>query len=110
MGRIGEQFSSRKFKGGAYATVISVFVIAVVFVINLIVGDLGITKDYSANGVYSVLDSTKEYVAGLKDKISIYYLAQDGNANPIYERVMEDFNTANKNVQIVQKESLLVVV
>lgn len=104
MGRIGEQFSSRKFKGGAYATVISVFVIAVVFVINLIVGDLGITKDYSANGVYSVLDSTKEYVAGLKDKISIYYLAQDGNANPIYERVMEDFNTANKNVQIVQKD------
>ena len=108
MGKLKSQFSSRKFKGGAYASIISVIVIAVVLLVNLVVGELGITKDMTSDGMYSILDSTRDYLEELSDNITIYYLAQDGSDFSYYnlENFFADFNSANKNIQIVQKDPI----
>lgn len=106
MSKIKEQFASRKFKGGAYASVISVIVIAVILVINLVVGEFGITKDVTVDGKYSILDSTRTYLKGIRDDIKIYYLCEDDYEFQYYdlELFFKDFNSANKKVQIVAKD------
>ena len=43
-------FNTRKFKGGAYASTISVVVIAIVVVINLMFTKLNLTVDLTADG------------------------------------------------------------
>lgn len=106
MAKLKEQFTSRKFKGGAYSTIISVVVIAVIIIINLIFTEINVTKDFSENSIFSILDSTKEYLEGIKDKITIYYLVQDGGEIDLFKNIINDFNTANKNVQITAKDPI----
>lgn len=105
-GDIKASFTNRKFKGGAYATLISVVVIAVAIVVNLVVGELGLTADLTASGRYSLLDSTKEYIRSIGDKINIYYLIQDGDSFDYYDvdRFAEGFNNISDKVQIVRKD------
>ena len=68
-------FSTRKFKGGAYATVLSAVVIAILIVVNLMFTKLNITLDLTSDGKYSLTEDTVTMLGSLEDKITLYYLA-----------------------------------
>lgn len=103
MSRIKDSFSSRKFKGGAYATLVSVIMLAVLIVINLVVTELNVTKDMSADASYSILDSTKDYLAGIDDELTIYYLIPDGSSFKNFDLILDDFESTGK-VKVVTKD------
>lgn len=106
MEKIKDQFTGRRFKGGAYATLISFIVIAVVIAINLIVGELGISKDITASAKYSLLDETKEFMKGIDDKITLYYLVPNDTPFDYYDMKLfsEQFNSVTDNIKIEEKD------
>ena len=71
MGRIREQFTGKAFKKGLKTTVISLIVIAVVVAVNIFITAQDITADLTRAGMYSLLDSSQEFVGQVSDDIRI---------------------------------------
>lgn len=88
---IKQAFSSRSFKMGGFQTLIMVVVLAVVLVLNLIVGKMDLSVDLSKDDMYTLSDETRKLARGLQDEITIYYLCQDGQ---------ETLNTGTKTIDI----------
>ena len=71
----------RRFKTGAAAALTTAVVVALAVAVNLLAAALpsSITQlDISAEGLYTLGDSTKTLVSGLEKETVIYYLAQEG--------------------------------
>lgn len=88
---IKQAFSDRGFKMGGFQTLIMVIVIAVVVVLNLIVGKLDISVDLSSDNMYTLTEDTRNLADTIEDDIVIYYLCQDGQ---------ETLNTGTKTIDI----------
>lgn len=101
---IKSSFQTRKFKGGAYATVISAVVILIVLLINLFVQELGITKDLTADSRYSLTDETKELIKSIDQNITIYYLVESGNEIDEFDRIVKNYDNINSKITVKYKD------
>lgn len=102
--RIKASFHSRKFRQGAYATVISAVMIVLVLFVNLLFGELDLTKDLTADGRYSLTDETVDLVKGIQDKITIYYLAQSGSEIDEFEKIINNYDKISDRIKVVYKD------
>jgi ABC-2 type transport system permease protein len=107
VGSLKASFSGRKFRSGAYATVLSVVVIVIVSIVNLIVTKMNIQFDLSQNSMYSLSDETKQYVAGLKDDITIYYVVQSGNETEIFDKIAQKYDDLSDKITLEHKDPVL---
>jgi ABC-2 type transport system permease protein len=108
IGKIKASFSGRKFRSGAYATVVSAIVIVIVLVVNLIVSKADLKVDLSQQKMYTLTDETIHMVKGLKDDITIYYLQQsdDGGDKQFY-KVAQKYDSLSSHIKLVQKDLVL---
>lgn len=97
-------FSSRKFKGGAYATLLSVIVVAVVLLVNLIVGKLDLKIDVTTQEQYTISDQTKELMKGLQDDITIYYLVQPGGEQELFTKLVDKYEGLSSHIKVEYKD------
>lgn len=97
-------FQSRKFKGGAYATTLSVIVIVIVLFINLAAGQLDLTFDLTSQGKYSLTDETKEFLKGIQDKITIYYLGETDAEIELFQKIARQFPKYSSNITLEFKD------
>ena len=97
-------FSSRKFKGGAYTTVLSALVIFFVLMVNLVVSGLTRTKDLTGQQVYSLHDVTKEYLGSYNVPIDLYYICQIGEENKVILSTAENFAAEGRDINLIQKD------
>ena len=104
---IKASFTSRKFRGGAYATTISAIVIIMVIVVNIIVTQLGLKVDVSNEGMYTITDVTKDYVNNIKDDITIYYLVQSGNEDDKFTEIVNKYPGLSKHIKVEFKDPIL---
>lgn len=105
--KIQKSFTSRKFIGGAYATVISAVVIIVVILVNIFATELNLKVDVSKEGMYTITDVTKNYVKGIKDDITIYYMAQTGNEDSTFTEVAEKYPNLSSHIKLEYKDPVL---
>lgn len=103
-GRIKASFHSRKFKGGAYATGISAVVVILVIIANLLVSELNVTIDMTANSKYSLTEETKAMLKQVNDKITIYYLAQTGAELEDFKKIIDNYEKVNNNISVQYKD------
>lgn len=103
---IRKSFLSRKFKGGAYATIISTIIIVLMLLVNIIVTELDLKIDVSREGLYTLTKETKEYVKSIKDNITIYYMAQTGGEDVTFTEIIEKYSEAS-NITIEYKDPVL---
>lgn len=101
---IKASFQSRKFKGGAYATTISAVVILIILILNLVVQELDITKDLTADSKYSLTEETKELIANLDQNITIYYLVESGGEIDEFKRIVNNYDNINDKVKVQYKD------
>ena len=76
--------NKKTLKLGAYYTVLSVVVIAVVIAVNLLVGELPstLTKfDASSSQLYTLGEQSESIARNLSDEVNIYLIAQTGYEN-----------------------------
>lgn len=76
--KIKEAFCSRNFKMGGFQSMIMTVVIALVVILNLIVGKLDLSVDLSEDDMYTLSEETRKLAGTLQDEIIIYYLCQKG--------------------------------
>lgn len=105
--RIKASFAGRKFKSGAYATILSAVVIVLVLVVNLIVSEMDLKVDLSTQGLYTLTDSTKDLVKDLKDDITIYYLAKSNSGDSVFRKIADKYDSLSEHIKLVDKDPVL---
>ena len=101
---IKASFTNKKFKGGAYATIVSMIMIVIVLVVNLFVTELDVTVDLTPDGKYSLDEQTVELLKGLDENISIYYLVQSGSEYDEFRKIIDQFDDYNSKVTVTYKD------
>jgi ABC-2 type transport system permease protein len=99
-------FSSRRFKNGAYSTLLIAAGLVIFLLANLIVNRLGITLDLSSQNLYTLSQETETVASGLKDDITIYYVVTAGQETPLVENVVDQYQGLD-HIQVVKKDPLL---
>lgn len=105
--KIAASFSSRKFKGGAYATAVSAVVIVIVIILNVIISQLDLKIDVTKDNKYTLTSVTKDYVNKIKDDITIYYLVQTGQENKTTQQIVEKYPEISKHIKVEYKDPIL---
>ena len=100
-------FQSRKFKSGAYATTMSVIVVAIVLVINVLVSQFGWKLDVSKNSMFTLSKTTKDVLKDLQDDITIYYLVQPGNEYKYFQNLAEKYDNTSSRVTLEYKDPVV---
>lgn len=110
IGKIKASFSGRKFRNGAYATILSVVVIVIVLIVNLLVTKMNITFDLTQSSRYSLTKDTKELIKDLKDDITIYYMVQQNTRYEEFidiEKIAEKYDKLSGKIDLVRKDPVL---
>lgn len=105
--KIKASFTSRKFRGGAYATAVSAVVIIIILVLNIIVTELDLKVDISKEGTFTLTDVTKDYVKNIKDDITIYYLAQTGQEDKTTTEIIQKYPQLSGHIKVEYKDPVL---
>lgn len=74
-------FNRRAFRKDSYSAAMSVVVIAIVVVLNMIVGQIPSKYtefDISTGKLYTIGDETKKVLKNLDEDITIHYIVQSG--------------------------------
>ncbi len=98
---------TRKFKSGAYATIISAMMIIVVIIVNLIFTKLNLNFDMTLEGKYSLTEETVEMLGELEDDITFYYLASSADSIDLFDKILAQYTKYGENITLVYKDPLL---
>jgi ABC-2 type transport system permease protein len=101
-----EQKKSRRgLKHGAYTAGISAVVIAIVIVLNMVVGQLptNLTQfDISNVQLYSISDTSKEVLSSLQHDVQIVVLAQDGNTDERITKFLDNYAALSNHITVTK--------
>lgn len=106
-GRVKASFETRKFRGGAYATFLSVIAVALVIVINLIMTTLDLQLDVTDDGKFSLDAETIRLLKEIDEDITIYYFVQSGGESPYLDNLFTKYDDYNDRVKIEYKDPIL---
>lgn len=104
-GRIRKSFSSRQFKSGAYSSVITVIVIALVVIVNLVFNKLDLSTDLTSDSLFTLTKESQKVLKDVKDDIiesTIWW--QVAVSRIIFQRVIKQYNKVSDNIKVVKKD------
>ena len=67
-------FNDKRLKYGAYSVVVTIIFIAILIVVNLIIGQFNRTFDFTEEEIFSLSDETKSVLDNINTDINIYTL------------------------------------
>ncbi len=97
--------NSKTVKLGTYSAFLTLVVIAIIAVVNLMVGEFPstLTKfDTSSNSVYTVSDTTIEILKALKEDVTVYYVVQNGAQDMNIEEMLDRYASYTSHVKLVE--------
>lgn len=93
----------RRGKSGTYAVVVSLILLAVLIVVNMLVGSLP-TKltmiDTSGTGKFDISGTSQSFIAGIKDKVTIYYICTDGYEDNDFKTFLDRYSSLNSRITV----------
>ena len=93
----------RALKGGSYSLGLCAAALVLVIVVNLFVSALPstVTKlDATTVGMLSITPETKEIVKGVKEKVTMYLIAQRGREDTSILELMQRYADLNSNIKL----------
>lgn len=106
MGKINK----KTLRKGSYSMIYTVLLIAVVVVINLIVGEIPeeyTQIDVSSQKLYTITDETKEFLSNLDQDVTIYHIVQNGNEDDILEKMLTRYEEGSGHITVEKKDPVL---
>ena len=94
------------FQGGSYALAISAIVLALLVVVNVLVSILptSLTRfDISSSQLYSITSNTKSVVNALEEDVTIYWIVQADEEDPIVENLLDKYDSLSDHISVVKK-------
>lgn len=95
--------NKRAFKKGSYSAALSVIVVAVIVVLNLVVGQIPSKYtqiDISTGKLYTIGDETKNTLKNLKDDVTIYYVVQSGNEDSNIQKLLDQYEENSSKIKV----------
>lgn len=105
--KVKKSFQNRKFRSGAYTAAVSVVVIAIVLVVNIFISRFDWKLDLSSNRIFTLTDATKDFVKGINDDITIYYLVKAGDEYDYYVNLAERYDALSDHITLEYKDPVL---
>ena len=105
--RVKASLSNRKFRSGAYATIVSVIVIVIVLVANIFLSRFDLSMDLTTNNLFTLSKVTKDYVKTIEDDITIYYLVEAGNEDSSFVKLAEQYAHLSDHIKLEYKDPVL---
>ncbi len=103
-------FNDKRFKYGTYSIVVTLVFIAILIVLNLVVGQFNKTFDFTKDEIFSLSEETKTVLNDVNSEIKIYTLFKTGNSEPIISRVnqiIDRYKQSNSNLTIENRDLYL---
>lgn len=97
---IKRSFTNKQFRSGAYSSVLTVLVIAIVVVVNLVFGKLDLSTDLSSGSYFTLSKTTKKILKQADSDITIYYMVQDGSEQDYISNALKQYNKVSKHVKV----------
>ncbi len=104
---VKESLSDKMKAGSVYRTSLVIVATVLVVVANLFINTLDLSVDVSSNRMYSITDETKDFAKGLKDKITIYYVCEEGKEDPSVQKIVKKYNNLSSKIKVVTKDPVL---
>lgn len=95
--------NKKAFRKGTYSAALSVIVIAVVVVLNLVVGQIPSKYtqfDISTGKLYTIGEETKKTLKNLEEDITIYYVVQSGSEDSNVEKLLEQYEENSSKITV----------
>lgn len=95
--------NDKRFKYGTYSTVITIVIIAILIVINLVVGQFNKTIDLTKESTYSLSDETSAVLENIKSDVNIYTLFSTGSSDSVInkvQQVIEKYSQKSSKIKI----------
>ncbi len=106
-GNFKASFTGRKFRSGAYVTILSTVVVVIVLVVNMLISSMNIEFDLSSKDMYTLTKDTKDLVKAIKDDITIYYMVQSGQEQEVFRKIVDKYDALSDNIKVEYKDPLL---
>lgn len=106
-GSIKRSFTSRQFKSGAYSSVITVIVIALVVVVNMVFNKLDLSTDLTSDSLFTLTKDSQKVLKDVKDDITIYYMVTKGEEQDYIKRVIKQYNKVSDHIKVVTKDPVV---
>ncbi|MBQ9765540.1 MAG: GldG family protein [Lachnospiraceae bacterium] len=104
------KFKNKAFKKGTYSVGMIFAVLAIIVLINMLVRELpaNITKhDFSSSKLYTLTDTTKEFLATIDKDVSLYLVAAQGSEDANLYEMLDKYAASSKHVKFEQVDPIL---
>lgn len=105
--KIRKSFTSKQFQSGAYSSVITVLVIAIVVVINMVFAKLDLSTDLSKGSLFTLSKDTREILKDNTKKITLNYMVSSGQEQDYIENVLEQYAKESKQIRIKKTDPVV---
>jgi ABC-2 type transport system permease protein len=95
-----DSLKSRKFRFGGYATLLVVVVLAVVIVINVLVGQIPGKLDLTKNKLYSLSPETYKLLDGLTSDITVTTLSRAGSEDVTVKEILAKYAARSRHIKL----------
>ena len=95
--------SVKSFKAGAYSTGLIAVAVAIVIVLNMVMGQLPGTwtsLDLTGSKLYSLTEQTKEYLKTMDEDVTIYVLVNKDNEDAILGHTLELYEDLSEHIKV----------
>ena len=105
-----DSINKKYLKNGSYSSVMIVVFVAIIIVINMIVGNLPskyTQLDISAQKLYTIGDETKSVLKNLDKDVTIYLIAQDGSEDENISNLLQRYADESSHITVEQKDPVV---
>lgn len=95
--------NDKRLKYGTYSTAITIITIAILILINLVVGQFNRTFDLTKESIYSLSEETKEVLENIENDINIYTLFSTGYSDGVLnkvEQVISEYSQYSSKIKV----------
>lgn len=96
-------FNDKRLKYGTYSVVVTLIFIAILIVINLIVGQFNKSFDFTKDDIFSLSDETTSVLNNVKSDINVYTLFRTGSSEAVIGRVnqvIDKYEQASSHIKV----------
>jgi ABC-type uncharacterized transport system involved in gliding motility auxiliary subunit len=97
---LGNIFSGKKVKYGTNAAIITAAFIAILIVINLIVGSFPLKADLTKNKIFTFQEQTLDVLKNLKQPVNVYALFPQGNEQPMVKEILDRYARKSDKIKV----------
>ena len=100
--------SKKNFSTGVFSSAFIAVAVALVVVVNMIVGSLpetATTVDMSEDKLYSLTDDTKEAMSALEEDVTIYVLASESSSDTTLAKTLTRYEELSSHISVEYKDT-----